>query len=543
MKLVLDIETNSTASKIWLVVTKNLDNGERQCHTNVETLKPLLERCEQVIGHNLIAFDAYHLMKLWGVTIPIAKMIDTLVLSRLYKPDLEGGHSLANWGKMLRFAKQEYNEFDNPDLETLKTYCENDVELTAKLYSHLTGVLNRMKFSQQCQDLEHLVAYYVNEQVVHGFKVDEPKLFGLQAELTDKLGALEKQLQSVFRPTIIELKTKTKVIPFNPGSRKQIAERLMELGWQPSEHTDKGNIIVDEDVLGTIDMPEAKLLQEYFMLQKRVSQIAQWVQYLGEDGRVHGKVISNGAVTGRMTHHSPNMAQVPKASPKVPYGRECREIFTVPAGYKLVGVDASGLELRMLAHYMKDDGYIHEILNGDVHSKNQAAAGLQTRDQAKTFIYALLYGAGAEKIGSIAGGGAEQGGKLIESFLRNTPALKDLKDTVTTLAAKGTIKGLDGRRLYVRSPHKALNTLLQGAGAILMKQSLILFHEGLTREGLCAKVVCNVHDEFQIEALEKDAEAVGKLAVRSIEEAGKLLGLRCPVTGEYRVGQNWAETH
>lgn len=477
------------------------------------------------------------------MTIPIAKMTDTLVLSRLYKPDLEGGHSLANWGRILRFPKQEYNEFDNPDMEKLKTYCENDVDLTEKLINYLSGLLDRMRFSHQCRTIEHLVAYYVNGQVVHGFKVDEPKLFGLQAELTDKLGALEKQLQGVFRPTIIELKTKTKVIPFNPGSRKQIAERLMELGWKPSEHTDKGNIIVDEDVLGTIDMPEAKLLQEYFMLQKRVSQVAQWIQYLGEDGRVHGKVISNGAVTGRMTHHSPNMAQVPKASPKVPYGKECREVFTVPDGYRLVGVDASGLELRMLAHYMKDEAYIHEVISGDVHSKNQAAAGLQTRDQAKTFIYALLYGAGAEKIGAIAGGDSEQGFKLIESFLRNTPALKALKDTVATLATQGTLKGLDGRRLYVRSPHKALNTLLQGAGAILMKQSLICFHEELTRRNLCANVVCNVHDEFQIEVLEKDADEVGKLAVQSIEEAGRLLGLRCPVTGEYRVGKNWAETH
>src|SRR5574343_81729 len=489
--MVLDIETNSTASRIWLVVTKNLDNGEKQCHTSVETLKPLLEQCEQVIGHNLIAFDSYLLMKLWGVTIPIAKMIDTLVISRLCKPDREGGHSLANWGKILRFPKQEYNEFDNPDMETLKTYCENDVELTAKLYHHMMFDMKKNGFSQQSRDLEHLVPYYVNEQVVYRFMLDEPKLFGLQAELSDKLSALEKHLQSVFRPTVVQLKTKTKIIPFNPGSRQQIAERLMELGWKPVEYTDKDNVIIDEDVLATIDMPEAKLLQEYFMLQKRVSQVAQWVQYLGDDGRVHGKVISNGAVTGRMTHHSPNMAQVPKASPKVPYGRECRELFTVPAGYKLVGVDASGLELRMLAHYMKDKDYIDEVINGDVHSKNQAAAGLQTRDQAKTFIYALLYGAGAEKIGSIAGGDAEQGRKLIESFLGNTPALKALKDTVTTLAEKGTIKGLDGRRLYVRSPHKALNTLLQGAGAILMKQSLILFHEGLTREGLCARVVCN----------------------------------------------------
>lgn len=544
MRVILDIETPKTVQdRIWLAVTRDVDTGVVQCHTSAATLAPTLEQCEQVIGHNLIGFDCYHLQNLWGVTIPSEKIHDTLILSRLYRPDLEGGHSLENWGRILKTPKSNYEEFDNPDLTLLQAYCEQDTAVNLALYHHLELVMKKMGFSDRSKKLEHEVAWAVQKQIRHGWYVDQPKLFTLHARLTDKLEHLEWQLQQTFPPTKVEMKTKVKYEDFNPGSRKQIAERLMARGWKPTEKTEKGTIIVDEEVLETLPYPEAKLLAEYFMVQKRLSQVAQWVKYLDDDGRIHGKVISNGAVTGRMTHSQPNLAQVPKASDKVPYGKECREIFTVPPPFKLVGVDASGLELRMLAHYINDPDYIHEVINGDVHTKNQKAAGLETRDQAKTFIYALLYGAGAEKIGSIAGGGAKKGAKLINSFLDNTPALAALKEKVARLASKGTLPGLDGRRLHVRMPHKALNTLLQGAGAILMKQALVCLENNLTQEGLRATIVGNIHDEFQIEAHREDAEQVGQLAVQSIEEAGVLLGLRCPVTGEFHVGENWAGTH
>jgi DNA polymerase I-like protein with 3'-5' exonuclease and polymerase domains len=291
----------------------------------------------------------------------------------------------------------------------------------------------------------------------------------------------------------------------------------------------------------------AELIRDYLMLQKRVAQIESWLEAVGKDGRVHGKVITNGAVTGRMTHSSPNMAQIPNSGSI--YGPECRECWTVETGNVLVGCDASGLELRMLAHYMKDDNYVKTVTEGsskdgtDVHTQNQKAAGLQTRDQAKTFIYAFLYGAGPAKIGSIVGGNAKAGQKLIDSFLANTPALQRLRSTVSRYASKGFVPGIDGRKIWVRSEHAALNSLLQGAGAIVMKKALVIFYDKAKANKWPVKLVANVHDEFQLEVPKIYATIVGEAAKNSIVEAGEYFKLRCPLDGEYKIGANWRQTH
>jgi DNA polymerase I len=239
------------------------------------------------------------------------------------------------------------------------------------------------------------------------------------------------------------------------------------------------------------------------MLQKRISQLLSWFKELNEDtGRVHGFVNHNGTITGRMTHRSPNMAQIPSSSSE--YGAECRACWTVPEGYKLVGIDASGLELRMLAHYMNDKEYTNEVINGDIHTTNQKLAGLKSRNQAKTFIYAFLYGAGDAKIGTVVGGTKKDGARLKKSFLNNLPPLKHLRDSVKREAAKGFVKGLDGRKVFVRSEHAALNTKLQSAGAIVMKMAKIILAEKM--KDLDAKFVANVHDEWQIEVRADQAE-------------------------------------
>ena len=291
----------------------------------------------------------------------------------------------------------------------------------------------------------------------------------------------------------------------------------------------------------------ATLIRDYLMLQKRVAQIESWLEALKDDGRVHGKVITNGAVTGRMTHSKPNMAQVPNAGSV--YGHECRECWSVEEGNVLVGCDASGLELRMLAHYMKDQDYVKTVTEGsskdgtDVHTVNQRAAGLATRDNAKTFIYAFLYGAGDAKIGSIVGGTAKDGEKLKAKFLEQTPALARLIGTVKKLAAKGWVPGLDGRRIWVRSEHAALNSLLQGAGAIVMKKALCIFYDKIKENKWPVKLVANVHDEIQMETTPEFADIVGKAARMSIIEAGQHFKLRCPLDGEYKYGRTWRDTH
>lgn len=565
-RLFLDTETNSTHDHIWCCYTYNEDGYV--CHTEATTLIPLIENSDKVIGHNLIGFDAGVLKRCWGVKIPAKKAIDTLILSRLYNPNLEGGHSLAAWGERTGQKKTDYaeayvaktgllasNRWDNPDLELLFEYCKDDVASLVATYDMVTKMLEKEQFSEQSIKLEHDVAIIIQKQKEHGFRLDIKKAMVLLSLLQGKMVGIENTMQLVFPPHV-ETGRKNKrtgaplkdiVTPFNPGSRQQIAERLEKLGVKFTKKTEKGSVIVDETVLVSIDLPEAKLLSEYLMLQKRVAQIGSWLEEVKDTGRVHGSVITNGAVTGRMTHSSPNMAQIPNKGS--PYGEDCRELWIADEGNVLVGADASGLELRMLAHYMKDDAYIKTVCEGsskdgtDVHTQNQKAAGLATRDEAKTFIYAFLYGAGSEKIGKIVGGNARDGQKLIESFLSNTPALKSLRNNVSKYASKGFVPGLDGRKIWVRSEHSAVNSLLQGAGAIVMKQALVLLDEKLRKAKVWYGFCVNVHDEWQIETKEKDGELVGNLAVQSIQEAGVLLGLRCPVTGEFNIGKTWRDTH
>ena len=206
-------------------------------------------------------------------------------------------------------------------------------------------------------------------------------------------------------------------------------------------------------------------------------------------------------------------------------------------------MDASGLELRMLAHYMNDPSYTREVLDGDIHTANQKSAGLPTRDQAKTFIYAFLYGAGDEKIGSIVGGTSADGKEVKRKFLDNTPALKSLRERVATASKRGYLIGLDGRRIIVRSEHSALNTLLQGAGAIVMKQALVFLDNQAKAKGIKYKIVGNIHDEIQTEVLDMDSILFGKIAVDSIRLAGFEFNLNCPLDGEYKIGETWNETH
>jgi DNA polymerase I-like protein with 3'-5' exonuclease and polymerase domains len=539
------------------------------------TLQDFINNCESIVTHNGIFFDFPVLKKVWGITVKKSQIIDTLVLARLYDPSIESGHSLEAWGERLGHYKAPYKKiwswlteiplivedekgkkkdqsnlaFDEPVMSALFWYCIQDTKVTAELYKHLTQEMEN-DFSKESIKLEHQVAIIIAEQERNGFKLDMPKALCLLSELKTKLDIIQVEMETIFPPVVISGRThKTSgkslndiVTPFNPGSRQQIAERLQEKGWKPKKRTEKGSVIVDEEVLASLDYPEAKTLAEYMMLQKRIAQVDSWIKAVGTDGRVHGRVITNGAVTGRMTHMSPNMAQVPNSGS--PYGHECRDLWTVEKGYKLVGIDASGLELRMLAHYMNDNEYTNEVVSGDIHTANQNAAGLQTRNQAKTFIYAFLYGAGSAKIGQIVGGSAKEGQKLIDSFLQNTPKLKRLREKVARIyAQKGWLPGLDGRKLLVRAEHSALNTLLQGAGAIVMKQAVVLLHTKLRKAKIDFKMVANVHDEWQIEVVENHAEEVGIMGREAIKEAGIVLDMRCPLDGEHKVGNSWKETH
>ena len=537
----LDIETTMCHQKIHLVVTNA--NGVIKCHREPRSLKKEIWG-KILVAHNGIAFDFPVLNKVWGLKIKLHQVLDTLVLSRLLNP-MRTKHSLAAWGEDLGFPKTEFNQFDQYS-EEMRQYCINDVKVLERVYNQLLKEKESHGFDEESIQLEHEVCSVISKQVSRGFRLDVEGCERLCGVLSGRMEEICERLQESFRPIVhkrVSEKTgkqlKDSIEVFNPASRQQISKRLQGIGWKPKKYTEKGSVIVDESVLRGVNIPEAKLICEYLLLQKRLSQVTSWIEAATNQHRVHGKVITNGAVTGRMTHHSPNLAQIPSVHAE--YGSECREQWVVDSGYKLVGIDASGLELRMLAHYMEDEEYTKEVVDGDIHTKNQLAAGLDTRAKAKTFIYAFLYGAGAKKIGSITG---TNGTVIIDKFMKNVPALAKLKEKIAVnLRNKGSLPGLDGRRLFIRSEHAALNTLLQGAGAIVMKKALVIFDKYIKLHELDAHFVANVHDEWQLEVKEEEAKLVGQLGVKAIVEAGKALRLNCALDGEYKVGDNWKQTH
>ena len=542
-----DIETDGLdATTIWCAVCRH--NGESEVICNEKDFKDYVQRKAGAtfVFHNGIGFDVPVVERLWDFTFHRALVTDTLILSRLADPSRSGGHSLRNWGNILGFAKGDHDDWSRLTTEMID-YCIRDVELTEAVYKRLMVELDG--FSQDSIDLEHEVQWVIQEQERNGWLLDERLCHVLCAKFKERMNEIESNLQALFPPIVEERysektgkRLKDKVHVFNVGSRQQVAERLTAKGAVWKELTATGKPVVDETTLKeNYHVPESAQVLEYLLLQKRYAQVNSWLEHVQEDGRVHGRVITNGAVTGRMTHQSPNMAQVPSVNSE--YGEDCRNCWIVPEGRRLVGVDASGLELRMLAHYMGDEEFTNVLLRDDIHTRNQTAAGLATRPQAKTFIYAFLYGAGDAKIGSIVGGTAKDGSDLRTRFLRNTPSLEGLRERVGQASRKGYLIGLDGRRLWIRSEHSALNTLLQAAGAIIMKKALVLLDDYATQHKIDYRFVGNVHDEIQSEVVTEQAEKFGWIAVECIKAAGLSFELRCPLDGEYKVGSTWTETH
>jgi len=592
--LIFDIETDGLLDKMTkchcIALKWYGSNEEPEIFDADTTFKPalqLFEEADRLVAHNGIGFDVPALKKLFPGFNPKGVTVDTLILARGLWPDiilkdmgrkkkgtlpprLVGSHSLESYGYRLGELKGDYGKQDNAwDVYTpeMAEYCKQDVVVLEKLYERILQASTDTMIDLECQFAE-----IAQVQMTHGVKFDEAACVDLMVRLRERKEELVNELQRAFPPICKPVNNgkpyvargKSKFIPglakgneyckikfqeFNPGSRIQIVERLMaKYGWEPAEFTEKGSAILNEAVLNDTDFPETKLLLEFLLVNKRLGQIADgnqaWLKNV-KKGRIHGRINTAGAVSGRCTHSNPNLAQVPAI--RAPYGKECRSMFTVPSGYKLVGCDASGLELRCLAHYLaRYDGgeYANIVLHGDIHTANQEAAGLPERDMAKTFIYGWLYGAGPAKIGKIVNGGAEEGARLQAKFMKKFPAIKMLKEDVTkAVKARKYIKGLDGRKMKVRSEHSALNLLLQGAGALVMKRWLIEVWTEIQKRGLDATPVLNIHDEAQFEVREDQAEELAKICEECMPKAGEFFKFRIPIEGEAKIGNNWAETH
>jgi len=609
--LIYDLETNGLLDTLTTIHCGIVYEVETAI-TKMYSSKPLkgtdgtivdmiehLKSGDTLVGHNIIKFDNAVIEKLYGVDLDNhCKMLDTLILSKLLYPStdkldarrgdmpgkLRGKHSLGAWGYRTKTMKDDYDGGWEELTQEMFDYCRQDGVATNAIYERF---IKQGLPPKQAIDLEQQFAKIIGRQEQYGVKFDIKAAQRLHIELEEEKERMILEVHKNFTPLGIftkknEIKNKYKkdgdkslsyqrqldlgfyfdakgiwgvdvVTIFNPGSRAHIVYWLGVLyDWKPKETTEKGNPIVNEGVLKSLEYPEAKVLAQYFNVSKLLGQLAlgpqAWLKVVKTDGRIHGGVDTLGAVTRRCTHSRPNMAQVPSVNSFK--GAECRALFIAGRGKKIVGCDASGLELRVLAHFMaKYDGgaYGKTILEGDIHTANQKAAGLPTRNNAKTFIYGFLYGAGAVKLGEIVGGGFKEGDRLKKRFLRKLPAIAKLGEAVVAAVKKtGTLKALDGNRYYIRSEHSALNVLLQGAGALVMKFWLIEYDKQLQKKWTPGKeyeFVLNIHDEAQVECDEDIAQEVGKIATQAFLTITKDIGFRIDLEGESKIGDTWYDTH
>jgi DNA polymerase I len=571
MKLAFDIEANGLnevvagkkdtylreATKIWCMSVCNIDSGEMLLfeQDNLADGIQMLRDADMIIGHNIYAFDIPLIERLYGsLDKKPEQIMDTLILSRLVygdnPPTTDQSHSLMAWGEHLGHSKIDYQGgWDNYTAEMGK-YCLQDSVVTAKIWEHFSKQDYMTQYSRAVR-MEHVVADMIKRQVEAGFSFDLDKAEALEMELLIEKSQIEDEMRRIFPDKIIVRhsektgkRLKDKVEVFNPGSRQQIAERLQEkYGWEPST-TDKGNPKVDHEVLSNLDYPEAKTLCKYFDLIKLMSQVSDWVgrAKVSRDKRIHAYINTLGAVTGRMSSKEPNIQQV-HSDPRA------RALFVPKSGWVLVGSDLKGLELRMLAHYLYpfDNGaYAKEVCEGDIHTHNQKAMELESRNTAKTAIYCFLYGGGDEKFAKTINSSTYKAKQTKNKLLSNIPGLKKLIENCRfDTLDKGYVKPFNWRPVYVRKEHAALNTLLQSSGAHIAKAWACVADQRLRMEIGQDKFnwVASVHDELQVECHPDVANKVGKILCESATTAGELLRSNCKIEAEFKVGNNWSETH
>ena len=583
MEVVFDIETDSlNPTVIHVMVAKQVGVKGNYIIRGPKAFAKFAKGVTKWIAHNGIGFDIPVVEKLWGYKIPLSKQVDTLVLSRLFNPMRKGGHRLKDWGIRLDEYKGEFDDFSQYS-EEMKEYCKQDVWITELTYLHLLE--EGKKFSQACINLEYQVQEIMCEQEANGFLLDTELAQEIYTVCLRETNRIEAEIKEFMVPIAVPVKevtikrkkdgsifanqllegqevwgdyTKIMWEEFNLGSPAQINKRLDRLGWKPTVKTKSGESYkVCPENLATIPdtAPQAvKGLKAWKVLETRWKLAQEWLEKSQHDGRVHGRVITPGAVTHRAAHRGPNMANIPS----VPHGKdgilwkmdgmyaaECRQVFKVPEGKLLVGTDAAGIQLRVLAHYMNDPVYTEQVIDGDIHTFNMNALGRFCKDRptAKTFIYAFLLGAGVGKIAEILGCNAAQANKSMQNFYEALPTLKRLKSEASRAASMGWMKGLDGRILPIGSDHLALSVYLQGGETVIMRLANVFWQRQAKKEGINFKQCAWVHDEWQTEVDEHQAHRLGEIQVQSIVDAGKFFKLNCPMDGEAKIGKNWLETH
>ena len=601
---VIDIEADSlTPTKIHCLCYENVVTDEKGVLTDYDTIRDFLNNPYVFIGHNALRFDLPVCNRLSHSAVGLSRIIDTLILSQLYSPSLAGGHSLGEWGKRLGSFKIEFDDFSRLTQEMIE-YCQQDVALTKLLYKKLAAVLKRLNFSEQSIYIQHSIWHILHKQQQNGFKFDGPRAVEFYGQLRGREAELQEAIYHQFPPELLPIATFKKAfkgngeqsalytrhldqypklelngdgsytafdyVEFNLGSPKQRVDKLLELGWNPKEFTPTGNpkpfakgALSDSlaEFIENHPTPGVDLIAKWMVVNGRANMINTWLEnYNHGTGCIHGNLYP--ADTLRFRHSNPNTANIPAVRVKEikdergcvtdkrilmgeegQYTYESRDLWIARPDRVLVGTDAAGLELRMFAEYLNNPEFTEQVVNGDPHSYNQEMAGLPTRANAKTFIYAYLYGAGDAKIGAITGGNSRTGKELKERFASNFKGLSNVLEVVAAEFRQGRISLIDGAQVVCPSNHAALNYKLQGGGARVMFMAATILDGKIRRKGLDSLKVGDIHDEWQYDVHPSDAKEHAKLAVESIREAGLELNMKVPLDGESKIGKTWAETH
>jgi DNA polymerase-1 len=615
--VILDIETDDlNATVIHVVVTKDFTTGERRHWTTPDGLAAYLDGAI-LVGHNILWFDVVVLNALWHLGIDPERCIDTLVVSRLINSWDYSQHGLAAWGDRLGFRKYDFHDFKEYTWRMLR-YCVRDVDLNEKVFLFLKRFIENPKLRRSMQ-VEHRAAIICREMHDNGFGFDVRRANELYDRIKTELEGLDGDIQNSFSPrrvlvrSILPTLTKAGNISrtafgsllagglspedlgakpgvvfnvyeeeiFNPSSTKQCIDRLWEFGWNPTEKT-KGHIKAERSREGVSDkfrvygwtlseenlatLPDtapaaAKLLTRHMLLTRRLSTLDEWISAYNERTNcIHGDVNAIGTWTHRASHTNPNTGNIARVSSE--FGGEMRELWMAGRGYRQIGCDAEGIQLRILAHYMGDEDFTTALVSGrsedgtDVHSLNlRKLNGSETgtfpckdRTTAKTFIYSYLLGASAGKTASIFGCSVREAGEARDKFVNGFPGLKKIREEdIPRDVRLGYFTGLDGRPVMCNSAHHMLAGYLQNGETVVMKMANWKWRGDLIKEDIYFKQMAYVHDEWQtrvLDGLPEDVyQHIGLLQADSIRWAGEELGLKCPLAGSFKVGYNWKDCH
>ena len=602
----IDIETDGLdATVIWCMCWENIKTKEKGECRNYDEIRSFFERTRGscYVGHNILKFDAPVLNRLVSTQLTVGSLVDTLVLSTLYHPSIPDGHSLGAWGERIGYAKIEFNDWTHLSDEMV-VYCHKDVEIGSELFRKITKVLTKIGFSEKTCYIQHQMTHILAKQQKNGFYFDAEKAIHFYQHLRRREEELQDDIRAVFparRVQIRESRMYTKTgsptalyqrdqgryildrdevrgrytafedVEFNIGSPQQRVEKLLELGWVnlPDEVTktgnpkpfDKGDLVPSlKQFLEENPVPEVEFIAKWMSINGRANMVNNWLENWNEDdGCIHGNLFV--ADTLRFRHQAPNTANIPavrlgkdtNGDEYVLYGEEgyytyeARDLWCARPGRVLVGTDAAGLELRMLAHYLNRKEFTKAVISGnskdgtDPHSVNARLAGV-SRPLAKTLLYAIQYGAQAKKVASIIKGSFQEGAELRERFLQRLGIKGVMQDAIHEQET-GRVWLVDGAGVVCPSPHAALNYKLQGGGARVMAQGAIFLEGHIRRSGLDSLKVGDIHDEWQYDVAPSDAREHARLSVQAIREAGEELNLNLPLDGTAKEGLTWAATH